>query len=208
MNAKKLLLSKLKILKYHMFYSRRYYIFEKCLDKISQNQSIEKLAFGAEYKLAEKPEDINMLFKKGYDLGLCPYSGKLEEKLKAGAKVIFIFIGRKAVHVTWLFTGAGVKPFDEVFERYFFEGVGYIGPCVTDRDNRGKGLYRFALSKACSVFYEREIKKAMICSSTKNIASQKGIEGAGFRRVKEFVFIRFMFVNYFFFIKKAGIHVL
>jgi predicted GNAT family acetyltransferase len=55
----------------------------------------------------------------------------------------------------------------------------HIGPCWTNKNQRGKGIYPAVLSKICSDYYKKNV---YIFTEKENIASQKGIEKVGFKQ--------------------------
>jgi len=63
--------------------------------------------------------------------------------------------------------------------------VPLIGNCFTSPLARGRGLYRKALIAECEYLRKRGYSRVVIETSTSNVASQRGIEGAGFRLMRE-----------------------
>ncbi|MDA1347824.1 MAG: hypothetical protein O3A47_03020 [Chloroflexi bacterium] len=69
-------------------------------------------------------------------------------------------------------------------------GSAYIWDCVTAPAFRGIGLYRNGLLSARSICFERTIQRAHIAYDGRNVASIKGILGAGFSKQLKYRLIR------------------
>ena len=54
----------------------------------------------------------------------------------------------------------------------------HIGPCWTDKNHRGKGIYPAVVSKICADYSQKDV---YIFTDDDNISSQKGIEKVGFK---------------------------
>jgi len=80
-----------------------------------------------------------------------------EEKLVCSAEI-----------VTWI-PQFGFMPFDGI----------QIGPCVTEREERGKGYYPYLLSQIIDIYPHKDFY--MIIHET-NIASVRGVQKKGFQK--------------------------
>lgn len=80
----------------------------------------------------------------------------------------------------------GFVLFDSFYKRILGEDrvTPMISNCFTDPKDRGKGLYPQIIQAACINLASRGFKRAIITCSLKNAASIRGIEKAGFKRVK------------------------
>lgn len=80
----------------------------------------------------------------------------------------------------------GFVLFDSFYKRILGEdrATPMISNCFTNQQYRGKGLYPKLIHAACISLASRGFERAIITCSTENPASIRGIEKAGFRRVK------------------------
>ncbi len=97
---------------------------------------------------------------------------RLSYVLGGDYRIYKLFRGEKIVCsaeiVTWI-PQFGFMPFDGI----------QIGPCVTERDERGKGYYPYLLSQIIDKYPQKDFY--MIIHET-NIASVRGVQKLGFQR--------------------------
>ncbi len=129
--------------------------------------TLEKLADAAVLELA----------KAGPDLAV--HSDRLERHGFNDAWAVRIE-GRLA-HVAWLIAAEhdGLLPRRNVRLR---DGEAEITHCFTLPEFRGRGVYVFAIRSLCGIAATRGVGRIFMITSINNLASQRGIERAGFRR--------------------------
>ena len=137
-------------------------------------------------------EQLDRLISAGYDFSTCPYLEYLKNSLNRGINILLLFIDREFSHYSCM----ALNNKDPLFKRIDDQDTGFIGPCYTTPNHRGKGIYPFALSKVCEFFKERKKSRALICTKTKNLPSIKGIKKAGFLPNAEVRYIRLLFWNF------------
>ncbi len=73
-----------------------------------------------------------------------------------------------------------------------------IGPCCTEREYRGRGIYPYIVSKIISDESKNELTKAYMVVDDTNLPSINGISKVGFRKickVKKDIFKRYIIVK-------------
>lgn len=70
----------------------------------------------------------------------------------------------------------------KIFIFNFMKAGLHIGPCATKKEYRGRGYYPFLLKKIVSD-YSKQYSEFYIFCDKNNIASQRGIEKAGFHKI-------------------------
>ena len=105
------------------------------------------------------------------------------QRLNDGERLFVVEKNNRIVHYSWAIT---TNKFDliEIRSHYNLENkVGYIYHCFTIDDARGYGIYPAVLRHICEVFKSDGLQEVYIYCMDKNIASMKGIEKAGFKRL-------------------------
>lgn len=118
-------------------------------------------------------------------------SNEYEEAFSKNGKLLCVKYKQKLAHVSWFSTTHSGILFDSIFKTGILKdnSYGYIGPCETYPEFRGKGIYPFALKKICEYQKKCGIKKVLINSRSNNNSSIKGIIKSGFvlnSKVKSF----------------------
>lgn len=92
-------------------------------------------------------------------------------------RIIYVKHNNEIIHYTH------VIPY--IYKFNFLKKNDYeIGPCMTNKNYRGEGIYKVVLTKVVQKFKEKNRNFYMIVSK-KNISSIKGIEKSGFKLVGE-----------------------
>ncbi len=126
------------------------------------------------------------------NISWCPFASKMSYGVKKGAVLFLIVSGSDVAHVSWVSPEKEASVVDPVCRKLDIEDAVYIGPCLTHPSHRGKGYYPFVLRRICGHNFGNGKTKAYICTKVSNTASVSGIEKAGFRKVGEFSYRRFM----------------
>lgn len=104
------------------------------------------------------------------------YIEAFKKHLTNGVRGYYAYINGICCHRSWVFTNQmAINPFISLPLK---ENQVYIGWCATAENTRGKGIYPQVLSTIVRDYADKEI---FIVANSKNIASQKGIEKAGFK---------------------------
>jgi RimJ/RimL family protein N-acetyltransferase len=139
------------------------------------------------YRLsASKKTDIPLA--QGYRMKVFyPSAGRLN--LHTYFKPIYLFwylftFARYSIYYVYDVTGriihfSHVMP--KIFKYAFMPSKNsiHIGPCWTNKNHRGKGIYPAVLSKICADHSQKDV---YIGTDDDNISSQRGIEKVGFKR--------------------------
>lgn len=88
--------------------------------------------------------------------------------------------GRLA-HVAWLIAAEHDRRLPRRNVR-LRDGEAEITHCFTLPEFRGQGVYVFAIRSLCRIAAMRDVRKVFMITSISNVASQRGIERAGFHR--------------------------
>lgn len=126
------------------------------------------------------PADVHEFVAWGGELDGLPHCDDLDERFAGGNRLVLLLAGQRAVHSSWLALAPANARFDPVLEQLPTEKAGYIGPCFTHPDWRGRGLYGHALREICRYLARRDIRRAYIDTSDDNVASRRAIGRAGF----------------------------
>lgn len=138
------------------------------------------------YKLSALQKSAVISLTLGYKIKIHhPKIGKLN--LHTHFKTIYLFwylftFGRYSIYYVYD-EDECIVHFSHVMPRIFKyafmsrRNCIHIGPCWTNENHRGKGIYPAVLSKICNDNIQKDV---YIFTEKKNLASQKGIEKAGF----------------------------
>ena len=175
-------------------YDTDHRIFAKALDP-RDSVSTAKIEGSSLYIVRDK-EMFDSLVSKGMDFGSCPFLKFIKGGLDRGAVLFFLFFDRKLAHASWLSTSDEADVFDSVFKGPRDEKAGYIGPCYTEPDHRGKGCYPYILSEICAFLQKEGRGRALIATREKNHSSVRGIRKAGFAYAGDAVYLKFLLWKY------------
>ncbi len=112
--------------------------------------------------------------------------GDLAEELRRRRGLPFnaayaVLDGDEVAHVAWL-----VTPDEDRLVRGsnvgLRDGEAEITHCFTPEAFRGRGVYAFAIRALCGIAAARGIRRVVMITNVRNVASQRGIEKAGLRR--------------------------
>lgn len=175
------------------FAHTRYCLFKKDLntdniDAVSPKTDKVKLM------IISSPCEFDKLVSEGYDFSFCKDLKYLKDKICADLILFCAFVDNKPSHISFvaLTNYACVDPF---FKNTACENAGYIGPCYTNMQYRGLGLYPYVLLEICAFLKGKGIPVVLISTAKTNIASVKGITKAGFNPFSEGYCLRIAFYN-------------
>lgn len=108
---------------------------------------------------------------------------KFQKAFLENGKMCCVSYNKKLAHVSWFSSTYKGIMFDSIFETGIFnhKDIGYIGPCETYTEFRGKGIYPFVLKKICEYQKEYGVKEVYINTKSNNTSSIKGILKSGFK---------------------------
>jgi RimJ/RimL family protein N-acetyltransferase len=75
------------------------------------------------------------------------------------------------------------------------DGEAEITHCVTLPEFRGQGLYPFAIRSLCQAARQRSVRRVFMITNVNNVASQRGIEKAGFTRQGRIIRLVFPYLS-------------
>lgn len=178
------------------FHFQKNYLFEK---KLTLADKPIRTAWGEDVTLTivSDPLQIDRLIVEGYNLHSFPFFKGIMAGLKKGSVFFFISIGREPVHASMVALESASAISDPSFEKIDDKDAGYIGPCYTLPQYRGKKIYPFVLYKICEFLKTKGKSKALIQTKKSNTASRKGITKAGFIRIGEIDCLRLLFRNFY-----------
>jgi len=115
-----------------------------------------------------------------------------------GCRLVLICDKNNVAHITWYSVSANSAVFDSIFSLNIYQETdfGFIGPCLTNREYRGKGLYPLGLSTALSNLGSFGKKRALISCRESNIPSLRGIAKSGFIPFRTIILVRFLKLNF------------
>lgn len=114
-----------------------------------------------------------------HSVALC----RIKDEFNQGNKPFLAFSEGKIAHVSWLFHPPKVKETLVVF--HLCEGQCSIGACLTSPEFRGRNIYPVVLQYIIKEVFSKNVKKVFIAVAPHNIASTRGIEKAGFVKLKK-----------------------
>ncbi|MFA6174991.1 MAG: GNAT family N-acetyltransferase [Phycisphaerae bacterium] len=107
---------------------------------------------------------------------------RAENAFSRGAKPFLAFSKDQLTHISWLFYPPIVKEQLVILKLKFNEA--HIATCYTSDDFRGMNIYPTVLQHILCYAAENGIERVYIASLPNNIASIRGIEKAGFTKIK------------------------
>lgn len=166
-----------------IFYVRLFYVYRKQASKdikISKNIEIDS---SYSTNIIQDKNTFNQLLNNGFSFDGYPNDQDINIGLDSGGILIAIFYEKRIAHTSWLTNQDQSAIFDSIFKSSAFAGknFGYIGPCNTYNNHKGKRLYPYALQKACHLLLEFGNEAVLINTKKNNIPSIKGIIRAGFK---------------------------
>jgi RimJ/RimL family protein N-acetyltransferase len=142
--------------------------------------------FATDPHCAPAPPDLrNVSFKKLTDGELASLPELKDEASRAETfgfnNAYGALVDGRVVHVSWLFerVHSEARGLPVLGLR---EGEAEIGFCATLPEYRGRGIYPYALEQLCRIAASRGIRRILMFTLADNLASQRGILKAGFRR--------------------------
>lgn len=108
---------------------------------------------------------------------------RLKARFDGGNEPFLAFGEGTLAHVSWLFHPPKVK--ETLLEAHIGNDQRLIGVCLTVPEFRGKNIYPVVLQHILRNVFAQGIKTVFITTSPSNIASIRGIEKVGFRRLKK-----------------------
>lgn len=167
-------------------------IFERALSKDMNTPS----PLDGKYKpgMIKTSKELAKLELNGFDMSICPFA-EFARGIPAGAALFFILMDKELAHLSWVSMNSDACVFDPIFQKLRFPRAGYIGPCFTSPQHRGRGLYPYALIRICQFLKESGRDRAFIATKISNIPSIKGILRAGFTPFVEYSNIRLLSRN-------------
>ena len=129
------------------------------------------------------PEDIDFIGSGRELVDTDPYLRRLRRRFAMGAEPFLGISEGKLAHSSWLFRPPRVVE-TNVDLRLSPDQV-HIGACWTSTKFRGMNIYPTVLRHIQKYAFARGAKSVFIAAAPENIASTRGIEKAGFVRVKK-----------------------
>ena len=156
----------------------RYKVFHR---KTHANLSIENLE-GYDVRIIYNMLDYEDLNLKGYKFLPHLSEHEIYNGLKFDAFIICIFKKKELAHSSWVSKNSTSAIYDSVFSAnlVFLEKSGFVGPCNTYGNHKGKGLYPYAIETASEILSEFSLENVLINTKISNTPSIRGINKAGF----------------------------
>lgn len=107
---------------------------------------------------------------------------RTENAFSKGAEAFLAFNNGKIAHISWLFYPPIVR--EQLMILKLKPSEAHIATCYTTAAFRGMNIYPAMLQHILRYAAEKRIERVYIASSPQNIASIRGIEKAGFLKVK------------------------
>lgn len=112
------------------------------------------------------------------------------DAFRRGAFALALLEGERVAHLSWAAPHPRAVTGDPVFRCIGRPGTAFIGPCFTHPDQRGRGLYPWALQRLSAELSSSGARQVWINTRTSNAASVRGIEKAGFTVVQDLPYRR------------------
>lgn len=130
--------------------------------------------------IANSYDQIKILLSEGINFTADPEFDSYGTGFDNGAFLFLVSIGGRLAHTSWVALRHDEAVFDNIFREIDFGEAGYVGPCNTFEQFRGRNLYPYALSKIFDFIRGRGIGRVVISTRNSNTASIRGIIKAGF----------------------------
>ena len=144
-----------------------------------------------ELKIVRQPDELERLKKNGYIFSAGDDILKLDQELLANTVLFLFFKNYVLGHTSFLSVGISPENYKWYLTKTDFIKSGYIGPCYTNPELRGKNIYPHVLVEICRYLKSEGKQTAEIDSRPENPASIKGIQKAGFTFTGIYHFYRF-----------------
>ena len=122
-------------------------------------------------------------------------SRQLERVKRFGDSYAYgVYCGGRLAHISWLLPPQAIaRDLPRVVPGT--EGDAEITGCETLAEFRGRGIYPFAIQRLIDTAREKELRRVFMKTSPENLASQRGIERAGLRRIGSAVLVTLPMAN-------------
>ncbi len=173
------------------------YLFKQDLNRDNLSQYPISME-GTTLDIIDSPSKIDELISNGFIIDDCPFLEMVKKQLGQETVLFFLFDGKNLAHTSMVSTDYYfAKSLEIAFGQkgIGFDKAGYIGPCYTKPDYRGRGFYPFVLSKICEFLAKNGKKEALITSKDFHHASLKGIKKASFKPIARVRYLTLPFVR-------------
>jgi len=168
--------------------------FKKSLSNEIDFTQINPCENGSLHIISE-PNQINQMVESGYIFNSPTDLQKIKTQFNNSFLLFVYFINKKLAHISWVSLSDNPNTFHWYLKKIDFSEEGYIGPCYTYPDQRGKGIYPYVLLCICEELRKRGFNRALIDTKKSHTASIKGIEKAGFDESKSIRFCKILFLK-------------
>ncbi len=183
----------------YVFY-RRYLMLERVFQKETEEaekaeearSNLHSRIPDCSEEIVSAPEELDRLISSDYDFSTCPYMEYLRTRVNQGDIILLLFIGGEFSSYTCM----ALNNQDPIFQKKDDRTTGFIGPSYTSPTHRSKGIFTYAMSKACDILRERDKSKALLYVKKKNLPSIKGMRKAGFTPCAEVRYLRLLLWNF------------
>ncbi|MFH0982613.1 MAG: hypothetical protein V2A79_13905 [Planctomycetota bacterium] len=129
------------------------------------------------------PDDIERMVHLKAPIDPAEYRAGVEQAFAQGCELFLALSQGRLAHRSWLFYPPRVL--ETLVDLRLRPEQAHIGVCLTGADFRGMNIYPVVLQHIVRFAFEKGFKAVFIAAAPSNVASNRGIQKAGFTFVKK-----------------------